>query len=170
HPIVLGGPGLVVEIDESKFGRRKYNRGRLVEGHWVFGGVERESGKCFIVEVEDRRENTLLTILQQYVAPGTTIMSDGWASYRRIPDLGMTHLTVIHSRNFVDPLSGAHTQNIESLWSALKRFMRKMGVMNTSKEFFPSYLAEFTWRRKCSESNLSIFQNILKLIMEQYPV
>ncbi|QQP53430.1 Putative LOC101846883, partial [Caligus rogercresseyi] len=104
HPIVLGGPGLVVEIDESKFGRRKYNRGRLVEGHWVFGGVERESGKCFIVEVEDRRENTLLTILQQYVAPGTTIMFDGWASYRRIPDLGMTHLTVIHSRNFVDPL------------------------------------------------------------------
>uniref|UniRef100_A0A1X7VST4 Uncharacterized protein n=1 Tax=Amphimedon queenslandica TaxID=400682 RepID=A0A1X7VST4_AMPQE len=33
-------PGDDVEIDESKFGRRKYNRVRLVEGHWVYGGAE----------------------------------------------------------------------------------------------------------------------------------
>eukprot|EP00731_Ephydatia_muelleri_P003668 Em0001g3668a len=41
HPAVVGGPGKEVEIDESKFGKRKYNRGRAVEGHWVFGGMER---------------------------------------------------------------------------------------------------------------------------------
>ncbi|KAL5470816.1 hypothetical protein EMCRGX_G028842 [Ephydatia muelleri] len=38
HPAIIGGPGVEVEIDESKFGKRKYNRGRQVEGHWVFGG------------------------------------------------------------------------------------------------------------------------------------
>ena len=37
----LGGENKVVQIDESKFGKRKYNR---VEGKWVFGGVE-ENGK-----------------------------------------------------------------------------------------------------------------------------
>lgn len=34
----IGGEGKVVEIDESKFGKRKYNVGRLIEGQWVFGG------------------------------------------------------------------------------------------------------------------------------------
>jgi hypothetical protein len=49
----LGGPGKTVEIDESKFGRRKHYRGHRVEGQWVFGGIERESGRVFMVPVDD---------------------------------------------------------------------------------------------------------------------
>jgi len=37
----IGGNGLIVEIDEAKFGRRKYNRRRLITGQWLFGGIER---------------------------------------------------------------------------------------------------------------------------------
>jgi len=33
----IGGEGIIVEIDESKFGKRKYNRGHRVEGIWVVG-------------------------------------------------------------------------------------------------------------------------------------
>lgn len=50
----LGGPGKIVEIDESKFGKRKYHKGHHVEGQWVFGGYERGSGKVFMVCVEER--------------------------------------------------------------------------------------------------------------------
>lgn len=35
----IGDPGKIVEIDEAKFGNRKYSRGRVVEGQWVFGGT-----------------------------------------------------------------------------------------------------------------------------------
>ena len=38
--MIIGGEGIIVEIDESKFGKRKYHRGHQVEGVWVIGGVE----------------------------------------------------------------------------------------------------------------------------------
>ena len=33
----IGGENRIVEIDESKFGKRKYHRGKRVEGQWVLG-------------------------------------------------------------------------------------------------------------------------------------
>lgn len=74
----LGGYGHIVEIDESKFGRRKHHRGHSVEGQWVFGGYERETGRCFMVPVENRNATTLLAIIKEWIKPGTTIISDCW--------------------------------------------------------------------------------------------
>eukprot|EP00731_Ephydatia_muelleri_P001930 Em0001g1930a len=56
----IGGVGKVVEIDESKFGKRKYNRGRRREGQWVLGGVERGSDEVFMHIVPSRDAATLL--------------------------------------------------------------------------------------------------------------
>lgn len=52
----IGGSEKAVEIDKSKFNKRKYNRGRCVEGQKVFGGVEIESGRCFMVPVHQRNK------------------------------------------------------------------------------------------------------------------
>ncbi|KAK9707709.1 ISXO2-like transposase domain [Popillia japonica] len=81
RPTKLGGPGIVVEIDESKFGRRKYHKGHRIEGQWVFGGFERGTGRVFMVPVEQRGTNTLLPIIKQWIKPGTTIISDCWKAY-----------------------------------------------------------------------------------------
>ncbi len=58
----LGGHGVEVEIDESKFGRRKYYRGHYVDGQWVFGMFERRTGRVAMVPIEKR-----FVILDQHV-------------------------------------------------------------------------------------------------------
>jgi hypothetical protein len=77
----IGGPNKTVEIDESMFGLQKYNTVHPVKGQWVFGSVECESGRTFRVPVPDRTIDTLMTILNAWVKPGTTIIIDCWAAY-----------------------------------------------------------------------------------------
>ncbi|XP_030752315.1 uncharacterized protein LOC115879561 [Sitophilus oryzae] len=101
--VPLGGIGRIVEIDETKFGKRKYNRGRIIEGQWVFGGFERETKKVFLVPVENRTVATLLAVIRQWILPGTTIVSDYWKSYDTLEHEGFKHHKVNHSLNFVDP-------------------------------------------------------------------
>ena len=45
----IGGKGKTVQFDENKVGKRKYHRGHRVEGQWVFGGVEEDTRKSFLV-------------------------------------------------------------------------------------------------------------------------
>ena len=93
----LRGEGKIVQIDESKFGKRKYHRGHHVEGQWVFGGIEQDSMKCFLVAVERRDEETLLPIIQQWIEPGIIIVSDCWKAYCNLEKHGYVHRTVNQS-------------------------------------------------------------------------
>ncbi|KAG1035347.1 hypothetical protein G6F43_013243 [Rhizopus delemar] len=65
------GQPIVVEIDESKFGKRKYNKGKRVDGVWVVGGVERTpERKVFLLTVPNRNQNTLKLIVDTFVKDG----------------------------------------------------------------------------------------------------
>ena len=77
---------------------------------------------------------------------------------------GYIHLTVNHSKNFVDPLSGAHTQKIESSWRALKLRISRGGV-NVKKDLAGLHFAEFLWFKKYHEN---AFDNMVKHISDIY--
>ena len=96
----IGGPGCVVEIDESKFGKRKYHRGKRVDEVWVFGGIERDLKRCFFEIVKDRSAQTLIPLIKKYIKPGTQIISDCWKAYSSLEKEGYTHLTVNHFKEF----------------------------------------------------------------------
>lgn len=113
--VKIGGPGVIVELDESKFGKRKYHQGHRVEGVWVFGGIERsDERKCFLVTVPNRTAATLLDVIERHVLPGSIIHTDCWKAYDRIEELGRLyeHFTVNHSVEYVTE-EGVHTNTIE---------------------------------------------------------
>ena len=49
HPQQICGVGHVVEIDESLFAKRKYNRGHRVAEQWIFSGYDPETKLGFLV-------------------------------------------------------------------------------------------------------------------------
>ena len=58
---------------------------------------------------------------------------------------GYHHLTVNHSENFVDPDTGADTQEIERLWREMKMCNKKSNGINRCHVY--SHIGEFIWRR-----------------------
>ena len=148
----IGDPGKVVEIDESKFGKRKYHKGRRVDGCWVFGGIERENKKLFLTTVPDRSSATLIPIIKKFILPGTKIISDCWKSYDCLRTEGYVHGTVNHLVEFVNSVAGDHTNTIESTWRAVKKSLPKSGATSqrecTIHSLRSSVFGDATWKKK----------------------
>ena len=128
----IGGPGAIVEVDEAKFGKRKYHVGRLVDGVWVCEGVERHTDNCFLETCTGNRRNAtvLRGIIRKHVNPGTTIITDRWKGYVNLSQDGYIHLDVNHSENFVGPQTGAHTNTIEGTCThAKQKTLRRSGLL-----------------------------------------
>ena len=111
---LIGGPGIIVEVDEFKFGKVKYEHGHSVKGVWILGGVERTSERrIFLKVVPDRKRDTLLNILGRCIAAGSIVHTDLWRGYMGMETyLNVNHFTVNHSQNFKDSVTSVHTNTI----------------------------------------------------------
>ena len=105
----LGGLGRIIEVDESKLFHAKYNRGDMLgrQYDWVFGMIECGTNKVRFFHVADRTAATLLPIIAANVEPGSTIVSDGWATYG-----GINNLQLQYNHQWVN-----HSKLCESCWS-----------------------------------------------------
>ncbi|KAG0441212.1 hypothetical protein DMUE_1219 [Dictyocoela muelleri] len=102
--------------------KRKYNRGRKVGQLWVFGIVERGTGKCHLEVISDKKKETFTNIIKKYADESSVIMTDEHRSYCGLRSEGFNHYTVKHSENFISPDNkDVHTQIIESLWNIFKK-------------------------------------------------
>jgi hypothetical protein len=157
----IGGPGIEVQIDEAKFGKRKYNRGKQIKGTWVLGGVEvhapadantnrRKAGRRFAVAVPERSGATLLPLIREHVAPGSFIATDEWGGYVGVSQMRdandevlYTHGTVNHSKTFKDPRTGVNTNCIEGTWRWGRASIPFRKYHDADK--VNSYLQQYIW-------------------------
>ena len=88
-----------------------------------------DSRKCFIVTVADRTEATLIGHIQDWIEPGTTIVSDCWKGYINLAKYGYEHKTVNHSVEFVNE-EGYDTNKIEGQWNtSVQRMGEKRSII-----------------------------------------
>jgi len=160
---IIGGDGIVVEIDESKFGKHKYNCGHRVDGVWVIGGVERTNERLMFAEVVERRDaSTLIEVISRHIAPGSIVHTDLWRGYNDLTEtLDVEHRMVNHSQHFVNPLDGTHTLTIEGTWNGIKM---KIAPRKRCRESIEEHLLEFIWRRKNENNMWNAFLNALRSV------
>ncbi|XP_028133902.1 uncharacterized protein LOC114329089 [Diabrotica virgifera virgifera] len=175
HPVELGGfdeqgEPLVVELDESSFLPRKNLRGADKKEEWVFGGLERKTGKLFLTPVQERKEETLLPLISGTILPGTVIVTNGLEAYRNIGRFGggvYEHQIILKQNNFRNSDDNTvHTKNMEKLWLRAKKRLSTQWLNST--DLFPSYLQEFMWREQVKHKDP--FVEFLICVSEQYLV
>lgn len=95
-------------------------------------------------------------------------MSDLWRAYDGVENLPQAyeHLRVNHSLNFVDPVTGAHTQTVEGTWQKFKNKLKRSYGLNNSR--FEDHLQEFMWRRIFADDQMG-FYNFWRHVAEPFP-
>ena len=120
--------------------------------------------------VAQRDAATLLPLVQQYTKPNTEVWSDEWRAYNNVGSLANVsrHQTVNHSLHFKDPVTGVHTEHIESYWNRVKTKLKRMKGCHRSQ--LPSYLDEFMWFKRHGSTVRQALDNICYDIALKYPV
>jgi len=132
---------------------------RVFPKQWVFSGVYTEM-ESFLYAIPDCTANTLINIIKECVAPGSTIMTEMlrwiWQMCTVYHSTGTFNVKSYHSYNFVDLKTSAHTHHVERLWKSAKtRNQRTCGIYTTLLHL---YLCEFTYRRQnWSNDMFSVF-------------
>lgn len=157
------GEAIVVEINEPKYYHRKHRRGHHGEGYWVFGGIERESGKCFLVELPNNKTETLIACIIDHFLPGTYIVSGNWASHANIERIDQG----IYQHTVVDPNdSFTHIKNVENLWKQVERKLKIQ--LGNDRGNSISYLYELMYRSHFQ--NNDIFKHFIITLRQNHQI
>ena len=160
-------------------------RGKRVEGCWVFGGVERlpkynkngqkcgyKAGKVFAYVVPRRDAHTLLPLVKRFILPGSHIISDSWSAYKNIKsamkEQGYSHDMVNHSKNYKDPETGAHTNTIEGAWRV--NYKSQIHGRSYSQTLLPRQLYHKMWTRKYQHNSWNAFWRALSKLQSKKEV
>jgi transposase-like protein len=155
-----------VEVDEWMYGGVRHNvAGRGSKKQLVLGAVEQLEkglGRVRFGLVDNASGKAIQTFLTATIAPGSTILTDGWQSYRKATGGNYGHVATVE-RTSDDP---AHVllPGVHRVFSLADRWILGTHQGAVRREHLQSYLDEFAFRfnrRKAKHRGL-LFMRLLE--------
>jgi transposase-like protein len=134
-----------VEMDEAHFGGSDENKPKHLRGSRktpVLGMVER-GGRVVTQVVPDVTAGALVPVVRETIQAGSMAISDEAAAYQIAAYDHFAHMTVNHSRGYVNGY--AHTNTIDGFWSLVKRGIKGV-YYQVGLPYLQSYLNEYAFR------------------------
>lgn len=145
----MGGPGGVVEADETYFGRQEglgVDKSGYHNKNMVVTLVER-GGSARSFHTDGHSVADIVPIVRENIRRESRLMTDQALHYRRIGRQFVEHGSVNHGAgeyvSFEDPT--IHTNTVEGYYSIFKRGMKGI-YQHCSEKHLHRYLAEFDFR------------------------
>jgi transposase-like protein len=173
---MIGGPGAIVEIDETIIGGvRSGQSGRHV-GHKVIVVIavettEKGAGRVRMARIPNMTKDTLTGFILDNVQRGSTVRTDGWIGYFDVGRYRYRHeVTNISASG--DPANVVFP-DVHRVASLLKRWLLGTHQGAISKQQLDYYLDEFTFRfnRRNSKHRGMLFYRLIEgaVAIEPHP-
>jgi transposase-like protein len=157
----LGGPGKIVEADETYYGKPAEAKPVPKLGNLRGKKLSRKNDRPIVALVErggnirtfhvgSADKHTVTNIIIDNVSPDTKLATDESRLYHDIGQLGFEHGTVKHSaKEYVR--EWIHTNSLEGYFSIFKRGMRGI-YQHCAEKHLHRYLAEYDFRYNFREA------------------
>lgn len=156
----------IVEIDETYVGGkpRLHEWGNGVADKEAIMGMVQRDGKVFLKHVPSTGKWEVLDQVKAHIDPKVRVITDEYGSYTQLKKLGYKHDVVNHKVSFLTK-KDVHTQNIENVWSHLKRGI--YGVYrHVSKKYLQAYADEFAFRYNNRHDAGQMFFKLLQEVVQ----
>jgi transposase len=134
-----------VEIDEMYVhpNPQKRSTAKAHNSQIVFGMVQR-GGKAKVRHVKSSGVRVLLPEIERSVDNRAVVYTDEHGSYRMLAKRGYLHETIKHNDRVYD-MGTTHTQNVENLWSTMKRGIKGV-YRHVDAQYMQAYADEYDFR------------------------
>jgi transposase-like protein len=164
-----------VEVDEAFIGGVSSGTGRDGVGKALVAIAAEEDGtgigRIRLARVADGSTSSLHGFIQQAIAPGSTVHTDGWAPYQGREPLGYLH-AVTRLKGKDKEAAVELLPRVHRVASLLKRWLLGMHQGAVGPSYLDYYLDEFTFRfnRRQSSSRGKLFFRLLEHAVQVGPV
>ncbi len=156
----IGGPGKIVEADETFIGGVDRGAGGPVGDKSIVLGMVERGGDVVARHIVDRSARSVVPHINRFVKAGSRVHTDDWTGYNSLIERhGYDHETVNHSaKEWVR--DDVHTNSIEGFWANVKRGIKGTYVWD-SKKYLQTYLREFEYRHNLRQQPGLMFDLLL---------